>query len=35
MPKNVPELISSYTIKGPLEIHETAVQGCLPLSTLF
>lgn len=35
MPKNVPVLISSYTIKGLLEIDETDVQRRLPLSTLF
>ena len=35
MSKSVPELVSSYTIKGLLEIDETDVQGCLPLSTLF
>ena len=35
MPKNVPVLISSYTIKGLLEIDETDVQRRLLLSTLF
>ena len=33
MPENVPELVSTHTMKGLLEIDETNVQGCLPFST--
>lgn len=32
---NIPELVSSYTIEGLLEINETSLKGCLPLSTLI
>jgi len=32
---NVPELVSSYTIEGLLEIDETSLNRCLPLSTLI
>lgn len=32
---NIPELVSSYTIEGLLEIDETSLKACLPLSTLI
>ena len=35
MPENVPEFVSSRTIKGLFEINETDVQGCLPFNTRF
>lgn len=35
MLKNAPELVSSYTIDGLLEIDETNLRGCLSLITLI
>jgi len=35
MLENVPELVSSHSIEGLLEIDETNLQGCLPLINLI